>query len=197
MLVLNGGISMEEPDIDRITLRLPRYPCYLNNDYDSSCIQFPDLSLVCMDGVLKAHKIYLAANSDKLKMWLLENKDEGETVILLPDFTKQDVEKLLKIIYGNLNIENNDIEWLLNEFDFKWFWHNDTRIEDNNVKEKLGQNNSEVADKIAKSKTAMSSCPRECGFSNEKMSSIKQHIRIVHNKVSSPHLSQTYKFSFI
>ena len=61
----------------------------------SECAPFCNVTIVCFDGVLESHKIIVASASDFLKkLMLATDNNEENSVIILPDFYKDQVQNL-------------------------------------------------------------------------------------------------------
>ena len=65
----------------------------------------PDLKIYASDtkSVILAHRAVLASHSCLLKTAFLSSDVQGEAVLILPDFSWEDVEQMLQLLYGQIS----------------------------------------------------------------------------------------------
>lgn len=83
----------------------------------------PEVNLRTSDGTLKAHRLVLAAGCSLLRRCLAEasEDEDGTSVLVLPDYTVEDVGKLLDGLYGRADLEPDEkLNSLLKNIGFRW-----------------------------------------------------------------------------
>ena len=78
--------------------------CYIYSWDISPTKYHPDLKIYTSDtkSVISAHRAVLASHSYMLKTAFLSSDVEGEAVLILPDFCKEQVDQMLQFLYGQI-----------------------------------------------------------------------------------------------